>query len=452
MRLLLAVACSAALVVSGAIAAAGQPEELPVDVDTVAVYLLTYAPGDELQTMWGHVALRVRDDRTGTDLVFDWGLVDARDPVALIAGFLAGKPIYHLSVQTYGDMVRTCAAESRMFRQERLRLDRLENTRLVRRFAWNARPEHRPYLYDMWHRNCATQIRDLLDAAVAGRIADRLWATRGAGTRRELVRSTLRLWPLVALGLDIVLNAEVDRPLSAWEEVFLPEKLREQLRAVPASADAAGTAASLLGESEPLIAAPGRPRFGRSSAYLVASGLGALASAGLAHRTRLTPRRLTVRIVGAGVFGFGFLSALLGTLMALAWIASPHTMLHHNANLWLFWPLDWVVAAFGVSLLVKGEPWPSTSRRGRVLRGLIRAHLLAAGAFVTLWAVGTIHQTVTPMIVWFVSLAGLVYGSAWLALCGSWRPLADKEGRRRSSVGQECHELAGELCPRRLAR
>lgn len=418
MGLLVAVACAAALVVSGAIAAAGQPDELPVDVDTVEVYLLTYEPGDELQTMWGHVGLRVRDDRTGTDLVFDWGLVDARDPFALIARFLAGKPTYHLSVQAYGDMVRAYAAESRTFRQERLRLDRLENTRLVRRLAWNARLEHRPYLYDMWRRNCVTQIRDLLDEAVAGRIADRLGAARGNGTRRELMRSTLRPWPLVALGLDIVLNAEVDRPLSAWEEVFLPERLREQLRAVPASADAGGPAASLLGESEPLMAAPGRPRFGRSSAYLVTSGLGALAIVGLAHTTRLTPRRLNVRIVGAGVFGFGFLSTLLGTLMALAWVASPYTMLHHNANLWLFWPLDWVVAAFGVSLLVTGEPWPSTSRRGRVLHGLIRAHLLAAGAFVTLWAVGTIHQAVTPVMVWFVVLAGLVYGSPWLALSG----------------------------------
>jgi hypothetical protein len=420
-QITIAVACSAALVVSGAIAEAEQPDEVPVDVDTVAVYLLTYEPGDELQTMWGHVALRVRDDRTGTDLVFDWGLVDARDPVALIANFLTGKPIYHLSVQTYGEMVRVSAAESRTLRQERLRLDSLENTRLVLRLAWNAQPEHRPYRYDMWHRNCVTQIRDLLDTAVAGRIADRLRATRGNETRRELVRSTLRRWPLIALGLDIILNAEVDRPLSAWEEVFLPERLREQLRAVPASADADGAAAPLLGEAEPLIAAPGRPRFSRSSAYLVASGLGALAIAGLVHMTRLTPRRLTVRIVGAGLLGFGFLSALLGTLMALAWIASPHTWLHHNANLWLFWPLDWVVAAFGVSLLVKGEPWPSTSRRGRMLHGLIWLHFLAASALVTLWAVGTIHQTVTPMIVWVVSLAGLVYGSAWLARCGSWR-------------------------------
>ncbi|MGH7307868.1 MAG: hypothetical protein ACREK6_04160 [Candidatus Rokuibacteriota bacterium] len=33
--------------------------------------------------MWGHVGLRVREDRTGTDLVFDWGLVEARDSFAL---------------------------------------------------------------------------------------------------------------------------------------------------------------------------------------------------------------------------------------------------------------------------------------------------------------------------------------------------------------------------------
>jgi hypothetical protein len=404
MRLLRAMACSAALLTSGTLATAGQPDELPLDVDSVAVYLVTYDPGDELSTMWGHVALRVRDDGTGTDLVFDWGLVDVRDPVALIARFLAGTPIYQLSVQTYGDMVRAYAAASRTFRQDRLRLDRRETARLVRRLAWNARPEHRPYPYDMWQRNCATQIRDLLDEAVGGRIADRLRATRGSGTRRELVRSALRPWPLVALGLDIVLNAQADRPLSAWEEAFLPGRLREQLRAVPASVDADAPAASLLGESEPVSAAAGHPPPRRSAAYLVVTALGALAIAGLVHPARLAPRRWAVRIVGVAVFGFGFLSALLGTLMALAWVAGPHALLHHNANLWLFWPLDWVVAAFGVSLVVRGKPWPSTSRRARVLRGLIRAHLLAAGAIVALWAVGTFHQAVPPVLVWFVPL------------------------------------------------
>jgi hypothetical protein len=432
MRLLLAVACAATLSVSGASAAAGQPEALPVDVETVAVYLVTYDPGNELQTMWGHVALRVRDDRTGTDLVFDWGLVDARDPLALIVRFLSGEPTYHLSIQTYGDMVRAYAAESRMFRLERLRLDRLENARLVRRLAWNAQPEHRAYVYDMWRRNCVTQIRDLLDEAVAGRMANRLGATKGSGTRRELVRSTLRFWPLLALGLDIVLNAEVDRPLTAWEEAFLPEPLREQLRTVPASADA-DAPGLLLGESEPRIAAPGGPRPHPSAAYLVASAVGALAIAALARPTRWTPRRLTVRIAGVGVFGFGFLSALLGTLMALAWIASPVTLLHHNANLWLFWPLDWVVAAFGMSLLLKGEPWPSTSRRGHVLYGLIRAHLLAASAFVALWVMGSFHQAVTPIIVWVVSL---VYGSAWLALREFGARPHCRQGRIESGRGR----------------
>lgn len=417
-RLLVAVGCSAALLASDAMAGAGQPDDLPVDPDAVEVYLLTYDPGDDVQTLWGHVALRVRDDRAGTDLVFDWGLADTGNPLSFIARFLKDRPTYHLSVQAYGEMVRDYTAQSRAFRQERLWLDRRENARLVRRLVWNARPEHRPYRYDLFGRNCATRIRDLLNEAVAGRIADRLGAIPGSGTRRDHVRSTLRHWPLTALGLDIVLNAEVDRPLSAWEELFLPTTLRERLRVVPASADTEAPAGSLLSESGRLEASPSRPRSGRSEYYLVASGLAPLAIAGLARTTRPAPRRSSLRIVGAGVFAFGCLSALLGILMALAWIVSRHTVLHHNANLWLFWPLDWVVAAFGWSLLMKGEPWPSASRRVRWLRGLVRAHLIAAGGFVAVWVAGLIEQTITPVIVGFVPLAGLMYGSVWLALPG----------------------------------
>lgn len=97
-RLLVAVGCSAALLASDAMAGAGQPDDLPVDPDAVEVYLLTYDPGDDVQTLWGHVALRVRDDRAGTDLVFDWGLADTGNPLSFIARFLKDRPTYHLSV------------------------------------------------------------------------------------------------------------------------------------------------------------------------------------------------------------------------------------------------------------------------------------------------------------------------------------------------------------------
>ena len=348
--------------------------------------------------------------------MFDWGLVDVSHPLALGARFLAGRPIYRLSIQAYRDMVRDYAAHSRPIQQERLWLDRRERARLVRRLVEHARPEHRPYRYDPLRRNCVTRIRDVLDEAVAGRIADQL-AVRGHGTLREQILSAVSDWPFIVLGLDIVVNAEVDRPVSLWEELFVPEKLREHLRAVSASLDAAAPAASLLGEAERLLAAPERRGPARFGEYLIVSGLGVLVLAGLAH-TRWAPRRLHVRIVGAGIFGFGLLSALLSTLMAVAWIVSRLSLLHHNANLWLFWPVDWVVAVFGLSLMVTGEPWPSDSRRGRWVRRLVQAHLLGAGVFVILWAGGIIQQAVTPVIVGFVPLAGLIYGSAWLALTG----------------------------------
>ena len=382
------------------------------------VSLLTYAPGDTLETMWGHVALRVRDDRTGVDLVFDWGLIDGRGSLPLAARFLAGKPTSHLSIQAYADMAREYGARSRRFREDRLWLDRRQRARLVRDLVWNAWPEHRVYEYDLLGRNCATQVRDLLDAALAGRIADRLRAIPSGGTWRDHIAATLRRWPLVDLGLDIVLSAEVDRPISAWDELALPGALREGLRTVLASAEAGAPTGSLLGEADYGLPPAGHPPGGRLPVSLVASGVGALAVIGLARTTRAAPQRSRMRILGAGILALGVVSALLGTLMAWAWIATPHTVLHHNASLWLFWPVDWVVAAFGLSLLIKGESWPRGSRRAWWLRRLLQAHLVAAGVFVVLWVGGFLEQVVTPVIVGVVPVAALTFGAAWLAVAG----------------------------------
>ena len=35
--------------------------------------------------------------------------------------------------------------------------------------------------------------------------------------------------PLLAMGQDVILNREVDRGISQWEEMFAPLKLREYL-------------------------------------------------------------------------------------------------------------------------------------------------------------------------------------------------------------------------------
>lgn len=423
---------------------------MPADLDAVDIYLLTYDVGDEIYTKWGHVTVRVRDRRAGTDLVFDWGYFDFSSVPRLAVRFLKGHQTYVLRVQSFEGTMQQYRPERRTIWQDEMMLTEAEKARLLRRLIDNARLEDRGYPYDGFDSNCATKIRDHLDQALDGRVAARFQSVRTTSTRRDHVRSALRSRPFVTLALDVLMNEEVDRSVSAWEDFFLPLKVREHLLTLPASPEFAGATTSLLAHSRTIVAFPARD-VGRLSAYpLAVAGLGPLLILGFVFAL-LHPRpawadatpvrgRWRLRLIGVGLLAFGLPSAALGTLMALAWIVSEHTLLHHNANLWVFWPTDWLAAAVGLSLTITGRPWPAAGVAARLLAPLAGAHLVGAAAYVTLWAAGLVDQRVDRVLLYLLPLTVV----AWATV----RRLALRPERALARDGGRCVSAArGSLLP-----
>jgi hypothetical protein len=417
-RLVVTLTVLAALVACGPGPARAEPAVArPADLDAVEVYLLTYDVGDEIYTQWGHVTLRVRDAAAGTDLVFDWGVFDFSNPVRFAVKYLVGIPRYRLEVLPYAEMLARYADARRTVWQDRLQLTRSEKARLLERLAWNARPENREYPYDNFDHNCAIKIRDYLDEALAGRIAGRFAGVETTHTLREYVGAALGGRPFVALGLDVLLNDAGEHRVTEWEEFFLPAKMRAHLLTMPASSPSPDPARlrPLLADSTRVLAFPPRTA-GRPSGYQLALvTLAPLLAAGAVFHRRPSPvaRRWSLRLIGAGVFGVGLLAGALGTLMVFAWTLPDHAVLHHSANLWLFWPVDWIVAAFGFSLALRGRPWSTAEPRGGLIRLLAGAHAAAAAVFILLWAAGLIAQDVGRVAGYLVPLALLTYAAVW---------------------------------------
>ena len=91
-----------------------------------------------------------------------------------------------------------------------------------RRLAENARPENARYRYDYYTDNCATRVRDALDRALGGALRRQMEVrSRGDTYRSESVRLASPA-PWMWLGFDIGLGPYGDRPLSRWEQAFLP--------------------------------------------------------------------------------------------------------------------------------------------------------------------------------------------------------------------------------------
>ena len=68
--------CLPSLSFSQSIADELTPYSVPANMSQVEFYLLTVDVGDQVWDNFGHTALRVIDENTNTDLVFNWGIFD----------------------------------------------------------------------------------------------------------------------------------------------------------------------------------------------------------------------------------------------------------------------------------------------------------------------------------------------------------------------------------------
>ncbi|MEQ9208482.1 MAG: DUF4105 domain-containing protein, partial [Pseudomonadales bacterium] len=119
-------------------------------------------------------------------------------------------------------------AEQRTVWQDRINLTNPQKAMLYRRLMWNLEPANITYPYQYYFDNCTTRVRDYLDEALSGKLSNTFDGVT-AQTFREQVHSYYESNFLIRFSLDILMNSNIDRPVSEWENMYLPLQLRRQL-------------------------------------------------------------------------------------------------------------------------------------------------------------------------------------------------------------------------------
>ena len=176
--------------------------------------------------------------------------------------------------------------------------------------------------------------------------------------------------PWMWIGFDIGLGPYGDRPLSRWEQVFLPRRLADDLRA----AKLADGRPLVVAEQELLpqrqAAEPGeQPR--RLLPWLL---LGLAVAAAILALARRIPRG-----IAAFALVFWLVCGIVGLVLVLGWAFTEHRALWANRNALLFDPLCLLLLP-GAWALLRGR---APSRRFRLL--LVAVAMLAALACLPLW-------------------------------------------------------------------
>lgn len=294
--------------------------------------VMTMQPGAIFWERFGHNAIVVDDGERITS--YNFGFFDpSEDGFAL--NFVRGRMYYLLAALPLEQDLAYYRQAGRGVSIQWLDLEPAERARIADRLAYLAKPENARYRYDYFTNNCATQVRDVLDDALGGRLQQLKASSQGNSYRSETVRLA---WPAkwMALGFDLGLAGAADKPLSRWQEAFIPMRLQDSLAGIRLSDGRDLVKRTEIVLQDRLPPPPSElPRWS-----LAALAIGIVMAAALLLAGARFPKAFHIMAAF-----YGLLCGLIGWALLLIWLGTEHRFAHANLNLLLFSPLAWLPLA-----------------------------------------------------------------------------------------------------------
>ena len=325
--------------------------------------LVTMQPGEAYWSRFGHNAILVQHPG-GPAIFYNYGYFDFEEQ-GFLWRFLQGKMEYLLVALPADVDLAGYRDEGRGVSLQWLALPDEAADELAAFLRWNAQPEHARYRYDYFTDNCSTKVRDALDRALGGALRRQLQGrSRGLTYRWDSLRLAAAE-PWLLLGIHAGLGPWTDRPLSRWEEGFVPMRLADAVREVRL-ADGTPLVRSehvlLPHRLAPVADERPRTRVAFAAAGLLLAGVMAIGlRRGGSEPGRALRRTATVLLGGAWL-----LAAAGGWLLAFLWTFTDHQAAWRNENLLLFSPLALALLA-SLPRLWRGEAVPRWARRTALL-------------------------------------------------------------------------------------
>jgi hypothetical protein len=342
----------------------------------VTITLLTMGDGDRVWEMFGHTAIWIRNDLTGRDTVFNWGVFDNTQP-RFILHFLRGLNLYQMGGDSMAGVMNYYRYFNRTVVAQELDLTTAQKDSLLQLIRVNAQPQNISYRYDYFRDNCATRPRDMLDQVLGGQLREHAIRIADHSYRWHALTHMQRN-KLLVIGVDIGLGEPSDKPITKWEAMFLPAELHDVIATMDVRGSS-GVSHSLVRSDRVWFQAM-RPREPNGppnlSLPLLAIGL-VLASLCLFVGVRAVNGGMGIRLAAATLFAaWSLIAGLLGLVLTLLWSATDHTFAYRNENLLIFNPL-WLVAVVMLPMtFLSGRAARATSILTLILAALCGAALV----------------------------------------------------------------------------
>jgi hypothetical protein len=349
----LALQCSAGAIHAQVAGSASRAVAAPPGSE-LTIFIMTMGVGAEVWERFGHNAIVVQDRLQGSSRAYNYGMFSFRQENFLLR-FLQGRMRYWMAGYPTADEVPRYVALRRSVWQQELNLTPGQRRALRDYLETNAQPQNRFYRYDYYRDNCSTRVRDAIDHVLGGAFHAQMSAPASGSYRFHTQRLNANNLALYT-GLLLALGHGADAPVSRWEEMFLPLKLREYLREVRIP-DSSGTLVPLVRSERTLFESdafpvPEAPPGWGPGYLLVGCILGGVFAWGGAGGRRSRTARWGL---AAGGTVWALLSGIAGAILTGLWAFTDHAVATHNENV-LQASLFALALAIALPLAMQGRP------------------------------------------------------------------------------------------------
>lgn len=311
----------------------------------LTVYLLTFGMGDAVWERFGHNAIWIKDRTRGTDVTYNWGMFDFDQP-HFLRRFLTGDTRYWMEAIDLAPMIRYYQQRNRSILSQELNLTPAQRLKLQQFVQWNALPQNKFYRYDYYRDNCSTRLRDAIDHAVMGQLQLATVNRVTSGTYRwhtqRLMTGDIPLYT----GVTLALGHPADKPISVWEEMFLPVRMANDFRSVSIP-DSTGARIPIVRSEMALFTAGRSPEPAEPPNYFpwyVAVGILLAGALVVLVRSAEGGHRAAFFAATAIATLWSLIAGLAGTALVIAWLFTKHYFMGRNENLMHFDPLSLALA------------------------------------------------------------------------------------------------------------
>ena len=197
---------------------------VPLSEDS-KVSLITCGSGTEIYSLFGHTAIRIKDDKQHIDQVYNYGTFDFSTPNFYLK-FVKGDLQYMASSDAYIDFMNEYLYEHRNVYEQVLNFSQKQRQQLFDELNRSLVSAERYYTYKFIDKNCTTMVLNILNKTLGKEV---LQKTKDRDkTYREILFPYFHDHFYENLGISIIFGKKVD--LKGYR-IFLPSELYKSTKA-----------------------------------------------------------------------------------------------------------------------------------------------------------------------------------------------------------------------------